>query len=90
MLKKLTSRKFLAAVAGIVVGIATIFGVDAGVITTIAGSVMTIGSVVAYIVAEGRIDAAGVSKVAESVETIVEAVEGCEADEAAEMEDENV
>lgn len=89
MLKKLTSRKLLAAIAGIITGIAIIFGVDSGTISTIAGAVTTISSVVAYIYAEGKIDAASVSKVAESVETIVETLEGCEPDEVTEMEDDD-
>ena len=55
---KLTSRKFWAAVVGAVMGIATVFGLDEGVISTVAGSVMTIASILGYILTEGRIDKA--------------------------------
>lgn len=92
VIRKLTSRKLWAAAAGLAVGIAIIFGVDEGTISTISGAMASVLSVMAYIITEGKIDAANVYQVAESVETIVEAVrgtEGNEFDEAEEMEDEN-
>ncbi len=55
-LSKLSSRKFWAAAAGLITGIALVFGVDEGVINTIAGAVVAASSVVSYIVTEGRID----------------------------------
>lgn len=58
--EKITSRKFLAAVAGIVTGLAMVFGLDENTITTVAGAVVSAASVVAYILAEGKVDAAGV------------------------------
>lgn len=57
-LKKLTSRKFLAALAGIATGLAMVFGVDEGTISTVAGAVTTAASVVSYIMSEGMVDAA--------------------------------
>lgn len=57
-LKRLTSRKFLAAAAGVVAGLAMIFGLDE---TTVSGMVTTLGSLIAYIVTEGKVDAAAVS-----------------------------
>lgn len=71
-LKKLTSRKFLAAVAGVVAGLAMIFGLDENVIATVSGMVTTLGSLIAYIVTEGKVDAAAVS-LAGKVETKREA-----------------
>ena len=59
-LKKLTSRKFLAAAAGVVAGLAMIFGLDENVIATVSGMVTTLGSLIAYIVTEGKVDAAAV------------------------------
>lgn len=53
---KLTSRKFWAAVVGVIMGVATVFGLDEGVISTVAGSVMTIASILGYILTEGLID----------------------------------
>ena len=57
-LKKLTSRKFLAALAGVATGLAMVFGVDETTIST--GAVTTVASVVSYIMSEGMVDAAAV------------------------------
>ena len=59
-LKKLTSRKFLAALAGVATGLAMVFGVDETTISTVAGAVTTVASVVSYIMSEGMMDAAAV------------------------------
>ena len=59
-LKKLTSRKFLAALAGVATGLAMVFGVDETTISTFAGAVTTVASVVSYIMSEGMVDAAAV------------------------------
>lgn len=56
--EKLCSRKFLAAVAGIVAGLAIVFGLDSDTITNVAGAVVSVASLVAYIITEGRVDAA--------------------------------
>lgn len=93
LFRKLTSRKLWAAIAGVAVGVATMFGVEADTISTIAGAAMTLGSVVAYIIAEGKIDAAHVATAAEAIETGVIAIETEPeetADESAELEDGNV
>ena len=60
-MKKLTSRKFITAIAGIIAGIVMIFGVDRDVVSTVSGAAISLASLVAYIVTEGRIDAAGIS-----------------------------
>ena len=52
--QKLTSRKLWMAVAGFITGLVALF-TGAG---TIEGTVMALGSVVAYIVGEGLTDAA--------------------------------
>jgi len=59
--QKLTSRKFWMALAGLVVGILALFQVDANTTTQISGVVMSLGSVIAYIVGEGLVDAAAAS-----------------------------
>ena len=59
-LKKITSRKFLAALAGVATGLAMVFGVDENTISTVAGAVTTVASVVSYIMSEGMVDAAAV------------------------------
>ena len=59
--RKLKSRKLWAAVAGLVAGLAMVFGLDAETINIVAGAVTSAASVIAYIVTEGRIDAASAS-----------------------------
>lgn len=56
LLRKLSSRKLWAAVAGIIVGIVTAFGGDAETVETVAGSVMSVISAVTYILAEAGVD----------------------------------
>ena len=72
--QKINSRKFWACVAGVVAGLAMVFGLDETIITTVAGAVTAIASLVTYIVTEGKIDAAAVAKAAEAVEVAGEAV----------------
>jgi len=72
--RKLGSRKLWAAAAGIVTGLAMVFGLDENTISTVAGAVVSVASVVAYIMAEGKVDAESVKKTVESVQNAVEAV----------------
>lgn len=58
--RKLSSRKLWAAAAGIVTGLAMVFGLDEGTISSVAGAVVSAASVVAYIMAEGKVDSRGV------------------------------
>ena len=60
--RKLSSRKLWAAAAGIVTGLAMVFGLDEGTISSVAGAVVSVASVVSYIIAEGKVDAEGVNK----------------------------
>lgn len=55
--RKLTSRKLWIAVAGFVTGVLVLFTAGATE-ETITGCVMALGSVIAYIVGEGLVDAA--------------------------------
>lgn len=71
---KLASRKFLAALAGVITGLAMVFGVDEAVVSTVAGAVVSVGSIAVYIITEGKVDAAHAVKAAESVLQAVEAV----------------
>lgn len=73
--RKLSSRKLWAAVAGIVAGLAMVFGLDENTISTVAGAVVSVASVVAYIMAEGKVDAEGVKQAVEGVQSAVEAVD---------------
>ncbi len=76
MLQKLKSRKFITAILGIILGIAMVFGIDAGDVTKVAGAVTALASVITYIYTEGKIDAAAVNKVVESVKEVVTSVDG--------------
>lgn len=75
-IRKFTSRKFLAAAAGVVAGLGMVFGLDDGVISTVSGAVMAVASVVAYIAAEGRIDASAVGNAASKLADAANAVAG--------------
>lgn len=66
--KKLTSRKLWIALAGVVVGLAAIMGAGEAEIATVAGAITATASAVAYIVTEGRIDAAAVGNAAQAVQ----------------------
>lgn len=80
-MKKLTSRKFLTCVAGVVLGVCMVFGLDESAVNTIAGAVTSVASVIIYIYSEGKIDAAAVDmivEVVEEVETAVDAVDKIE------------
>ena len=55
--RKLTSRKFWAAVVGFVTALLLAFEVDAGSIEQVASIIMSFGSLIAYILAEGWADA---------------------------------
>lgn len=77
-LKKFKSRKLLVAVIGVLMGVAMIFGVDPNVVETVSGAVVAVVSVVAYIITEGKIDAAAVGDAAQKVQDAVDAVTGQE------------
>lgn len=57
--KKLTSRKFWAALAGFVTGLVAFITSPSGSPEAITGLIMSFGTLVAYIVGEGLVDAAG-------------------------------
>ena len=77
-ISKLTSRKFLTCVAGVVMGLCMVFGLDEGTVSTIAGAVTSVVSVVMYMYTEGKVDAAAVKNAADKVESAVGAVEKIE------------
>lgn len=60
--QKLSSRKLWACIVGVGMGVAIAFGLDEGTITTIAGSVTSLASIIAYVLAEGKVDAAAVGQ----------------------------
>lgn len=72
--QKLSSRKLWAAGAGIVTGLAMVFGLDEGTISNVAGAVVSVASIVAYIITEGDVDATRVRQAAEDAKKAAEAV----------------
>lgn len=78
MLQKLLSRKFLTAIVGVIAGLALAFGMDQEAVVSTAGAVVSLGSVVAYIATEGRIDAAAVGNAAQKVQDAIDDLNGVE------------
>ena len=66
IIRKLTSRKFLLALVGVVSGLALAFGVEGSeinqMVSTVGGIIAAAGSAIAYINAEAKVDAAGAAK----------------------------
>ena len=73
--RKLSSRKLWAAAAGIVTGLAMVFRLDEDIISSVAGAVVSMASVVAYIITEGKVDAESVKKTAAEVEQLLPAAQ---------------
>lgn len=69
MIEKLKSRKLWVAVIGIIIGLATAFGVDSSEYTQIAGVVASVVSGIAYILGETLVDVARAEKIKK--ETVV-------------------
>lgn len=70
--RKLSSRKLWAAIAGVVTGLAMVFGLDENTISNVAGAVVSVASVVAYIMAEGKVDAESVKNAVNNVQNAVD------------------
>lgn len=60
--RKLSSRKLWAAIAGVVTGLAMVFKLDESTISSVAGAVVSVASVVSYIITEGKVDAESIKK----------------------------
>ena len=60
--RKLSSRKLWAAIAGVVTGLAMVFKLDESTISSVAGAVVSMASVVSYIITEGKVDAESAKK----------------------------
>lgn len=58
--RKLTSRKFWVALTGFITPLLLAFGVANDTVTQVTGIIMAGGTLVAYIIAEGLTDAAGI------------------------------
>ena len=77
-MKKLSSRKFLTCISGVVMGACMYFGLDVGVVDKISGAVVAALSVVTYIYTEGKIDAAAAGKIKDAVDNVQGATDAVE------------
>lgn len=75
ILRKLSSRKLWMALAGIATGVAMALGAESTEISTVAGAVTAVVSVVTYIITEGKIDAEGVKNAIIEIQDGIEAIE---------------
>lgn len=78
ILRKLSSRKLWMAIAGIATGIYMALGGDASDVSTIAGAVTAVVSVVTYIAVEGKVDAEGVKNAIIEIQDGIEIIEGAD------------
>ena len=76
--KKLTSRKFWLAIAGLVTGLILAFKGDAETAEVVSGCIMALASVVDYIFGEGLTDASAATK---TIDKKVEIEEETESEE---------
>lgn len=72
IVRKLTSRKFWAAVISFVLAFMTYKGTDSGTAENIVALIWAGASLLAYIVGEGLVDAAGAAAGVGGIEVVVE------------------
>ena len=68
-------KKILTMILGVISGLAIVFGLDQGEISTIAGAVVSVISVGGYLIAEGKIDVERIKNAAEAVNDAVDALD---------------
>lgn len=66
--QKLGSRKLWAAIVWVVTGLAMVFGLDESIVTSVAGAVTALASVITYIITEGKVDSAAVKAALDKAE----------------------
>ena len=72
LVRKLSSRKLWAALIGVAAGLGMVFGLDEHVVSSVSGAVIALGSIVTYIVTEGKIDAESVKTATDVIFDLVE------------------
>lgn len=73
-LNKFKSRKFLTCVAGVIIGICMVFGLDESSVNTIAGAITTMVSIATYIYSEGKIDAVAIDKIKDAADSVKDVI----------------
>lgn len=73
-IRKLTSRKLWLALAGVATGVAMVLGIDGTEITSVAGAVTALASVITYIITEGKVDAAAVKTAVEATQEAADTI----------------
>lgn len=68
LIRKFTSRKFLMALAGLIIGTAGMIGFRTEVAGTIIFGIVDIVSILGYILAEGTVDAASIKAIIDVAE----------------------
>lgn len=62
LIRKISSRKFWIALVGFITALLVAFNVDSGSIEQITSIIMSFASLIAYVVAEGLVDANSVGE----------------------------
>ena len=78
LIRKLSSRKLWMAIAVVVSGVSVAMGNDASEIESVTGIVSALIGSVAYIITEGKIDAAGITDIAIKTEAIKDSIDKIE------------
>lgn len=73
---KLCSRKFLFALAGVVTGILGMIGLQDNIIGIVSFAIVELGSIIGYIIAEGRMDISSMKQILETIGTIIDKIGG--------------
>ena len=72
MLEKLKSRKFILAVATMVIGVVTALTELGGTVGAVCGVIAAIASPMLYIIVEGNVDAKAVQLTKDAVQRVIE------------------
>ena len=78
LIRKLSSRKLWMAIAVVTGGISVAMGNDATEIQSVSGLVTALLGSAAYIITEGKIDAASVGNIIQNAEDIKESIDAVE------------
>lgn len=63
-------KKLITMILGIVSGLAIAFGLEQSEVSAVAGAVVAVGSVISYMIAEGRIDVERIKTAADAVNDV--------------------